>query len=559
MAQDKSLTITIKIREGANASLSANKLTGSIVPLAGVEVSVFNKETNELIQKKTSGADGNVTFKLDLFKAYSISTAKNGFVPERLTVIASPKGKERKAVLHIDGGEYFVLLYTPDSDRLSAELLDKPFTRIIYYGAENDFGVDPNSFFIDYAFEKSVSTEAGKLSTQSRSDAYRKLKQQVDSAMGKILIKEDLKETTPVSTQPVLQNTRNLSGILLSIVNNLTQPVSNTKIRLVGETGKAIEEAVTNEFGSFVFIKAPTDQNFSILLPDKNPKLANAQAIITDLAGKEIISTSCNAEGVFRFEFLKQDEIRIKMMEVEETVLKLDLKGKLFKNSTLIPLSNTKISLLNENQQLIKSSTTDNSGNFKFENVPHSKSYSISSDANGADKIILADENGVEIREYKAGNLTATVNLPLLPAEQLQLSYMSVDDPWLKFVDASSSGLTTTTVIPEKVYFALRDFNITREGKVILDKVIWILQANQKIKVEVDSHTDSQGTKEFNQELSNKRAKSAVDYIIAHGIVKERVTGVGFGETKPINNCTACTEEQNAQNRRIDFLITPLK
>jgi outer membrane protein OmpA-like peptidoglycan-associated protein len=56
--------------------------------------------------------------------------------------------------------------------------------------------------------------------------------------------------------------------------------------------------------------------------------------------------------------------------------------------------------------------------------------------------------------------------------------------------------------------------------------------------------------------LSNRRAKSTVQYIISKGIAKERISGQGYGESEPKVNCgDNCTDEQHAQNRRSEFLI----
>ncbi|MBL7892492.1 MAG: OmpA family protein, partial [Bacteroidia bacterium] len=119
-----------------------------------------------------------------------------------------------------------------------------------------------------------------------------------------------------------------------------------------------------------------------------------------------------------------------------------------------------------------------------------------------------------------------------------------------------------TVVIPEKVYFELNDFKITTEGKVILDKVIQVMKGNPKVNIEVSSHTDSQGSDEYNLDLSKKRAKSAVDYMIGGGVSKDRLAGVGYGETKLVNKCAngeLCSEEEHAQNRRLEFKVMYIK
>ncbi len=70
------------------------------------------------------------------------------------------------------------------------------------------------------------------------------------------------------------------------------------------------------------------------------------------------------------------------------------------------------------------------------------------------------------------------------------------------------------------------------------------------------SHTDNRGSNEYNLSLSDRRAKSTVQYIISKGIDASRISGKGMGELEPIvNSGNASTEEQNIQNRRSEFLI----
>lgn len=83
--------------------------------------------------------------------------------------------------------------------------------------------------------------------------------------------------------------------------------------------------------------------------------------------------------------------------------------------------------------------------------------------------------------------------------------------------------------------------------------------ANPTLRVQLGSHTDSRGDNAYNLDLSEKRAKSAIDYIIASGVPKKNISGKGYGETQLVNGCkdgTQCAEEQHQQNRRTEFLIT---
>jgi len=106
------------------------------------------------------------------------------------------------------------------------------------------------------------------------------------------------------------------------------------------------------------------------------------------------------------------------------------------------------------------------------------------------------------------------------------------------------------------IFFEFDKSNVTREGAFELDKLVQVLKNNPTMVILVKAHTDNRGSDVYNLNLSDRRAKSTVQYIISKGIPKARISGKGFGETEPKVDCKeACTEEQHAQNRRSEFLI----
>jgi len=86
-----------------------------------------------------------------------------------------------------------------------------------------------------------------------------------------------------------------------------------------------------------------------------------------------------------------------------------------------------------------------------------------------------------------------------------------------------------------------------------LDKFVSYLTLFEEFNVEISGHTDNVGTSEFNQQLSENRAKAVCDYLTSKGIASERLLSTGFGDTKPIADNS--TDEGKAQNRRVEFII----
>jgi outer membrane protein OmpA-like peptidoglycan-associated protein len=107
----------------------------------------------------------------------------------------------------------------------------------------------------------------------------------------------------------------------------------------------------------------------------------------------------------------------------------------------------------------------------------------------------------------------------------------------------------------QPIYFEYDQSNITAQGAEELDKLVKVMNQYPTMVIDAKSHTDSRGSDSYNLKLSDRRAKATVQYIVSKGISKERITGSGMGETQPKTPCTACTEEEHAQNRRSEFLI----
>jgi len=86
-----------------------------------------------------------------------------------------------------------------------------------------------------------------------------------------------------------------------------------------------------------------------------------------------------------------------------------------------------------------------------------------------------------------------------------------------------------------------------------LDRLVSLLEGNRTIKVEISAHTDDVGNDDSNLKLSEKRAKTVVDYLTTKGIKAERMTAKGYGETQPLG--ANDTDENKAKNRRVQFKI----
>ncbi|MBK7240137.1 MAG: carboxypeptidase regulatory-like domain-containing protein [Flavobacteriales bacterium] len=112
----------------------------------------------------------------------------------------------------------------------------------------------------------------------------------------------------------------------------------------------------------------------------------------------------------------------------------------------------------------------------------------------------------------------------------------------------------------DNIFYDLAKWNIRPDAAIELDKLVETLKENPTVKIELSAHTDCRGKDAYNLSLSEKRAKSAVDYILKKGIPKESITSKGYGETMPSENCdcTKCTEDEHQRNRRTEFKVLSL-
>ena len=105
----------------------------------------------------------------------------------------------------------------------------------------------------------------------------------------------------------------------------------------------------------------------------------------------------------------------------------------------------------------------------------------------------------------------------------------------------------------KNIFFETAKFDLKPESKVELNKLVTFLTVNKTLRIQLSGHTDNIGDKKTNQLLSQNRAKSVYEYLIANGIDLNRLTYIGYGDTKPkVKNDS---EINLAINRRTEFKV----
>ena len=101
------------------------------------------------------------------------------------------------------------------------------------------------------------------------------------------------------------------------------------------------------------------------------------------------------------------------------------------------------------------------------------------------------------------------------------------------------------------VHFDVNKAEIKPRYYPILDEVVLVLKKNPDVRIEIQGHTDNTGTPSYNKKLSERRARAIMDYLVSHGISQNRLTAVGYGESRPI--ASNATPEGRQMNRRVEL------
>lgn len=358
----------------------------------------------------------------------------------------------------------------------------------------------------------------------------------------------------------------------LTIAGNLIsdgdppQPIANTLVNLEDEKGNVVQTTTTNEFGAFAFTHIPPDKTYIVKLDDAaDPKLSpNSTVSITNKSGNKVMTTRPDANGKFQFRILPEDKTTISAMSVEDTDLRMDMRGVLTgADSAHTVLANTKVNILNDKGQVVQTTTTDDKGYFNFVNLPSDQAYVMSVD-NVSDpslaafgKLYVRDEEGKVVKVLRMGK-GGKFEFRVLPLDKTTLGYVYVEDPWLQVLQMRAKQKADSLLIIENIYYDYGSADILPAAEITLEKVARVMQLDPTITIEISSHTDSRATSDYNQKLSLKRAQNVVNYLVKRGIDKKRLTAVGFGETRLLNGCkdgVECSEDDHAKNRRTEFKI----
>lgn len=204
-------------------------------------------------------------------------------------------------------------------------------------------------------------------------------------------------------------------------------------------------------------------------------------------------------------------------------------------------LSRVLVRLLDADGEVLDEELTQDDGRFSFR-IYENENYNLVAERQGGEEQFLNTRaeyttEGKAVNKDTLTDLVTTVRFDTV----MVLEKIAVNK---KFV-------------LENIYYDLDEDYIRPDAARELDKLVTILKDNPELKIELSSHTDDRNTEAYNLDLSQRRARSAVEYLVSQGIEPTRLEARGYGESQLLIP-NARTEEEHQVNRRTEFKILEL-
>ncbi|PHR70190.1 MAG: hypothetical protein COA67_08665 [Lutibacter sp.] len=375
------------------------------------------------------------------------------------------------------------------------------------------------------SFNFKVACDASYQLVSFKGDLSKTTKSFVTSNTGNIRVKFSL----------LIEEPEKCTITLEGIVKNDEDEFMNESVVIVYDKGKEINRAIVKR-----------DAKYQFILECNKPYKIVAQSV-NHIEYSYVQNTGTKNNKIFEKDF-----------SLEKLACIKDLYGEITNANTKIKIADVTIYLL-LNGNRIKTTKTNNQGEYLLKNVSCNDNYSMSVSKTNYQKSIF------RIAKIESGPKGYFISTPLIPIpkkEIVEVEENIIDaeiKPTIKkepiIEDTPSSKLLEVGVIQ----FDLNQSEITREIAIELDKIVTLMIVKPTVNVLLKSHTDSRGPDIYNDNLTEARAQSMVNYIVSNGIDSNRVTGKGYGETELTNECSngvKCLESAHQANKRNEFIIT---
>jgi outer membrane protein OmpA-like peptidoglycan-associated protein len=339
---------------------------------------------------------------------------------------------------------------------------------------------------------------------------------------------------------------------------------ANVTVYLMGDKNTIVEKTKTNALGNFFFSQIIPNQSYYITYDSASLEPNYVMNLYT-IKDKFISKLDSVSNKKFIYKMLSTSTSTFNDLVVDDSELKMTVKGKLCAENKNNPLQNLKLFLLNDRNEKIDSTLTDKNGDFYFIDSPYSKEFNVMAEnklnvLTPVSNILIFDATNNLVKAV-ALSKNKSFNYKFLSAEQSKLSDIYAEDPWLSIITNSNSSkrkIGSTQTIVENILFEFNKAELLAQSQLTLDKIVLAMLSNQNFNIELSAHSDSKGGDAYNLKLSELRAITSKNYIVSKGVNAARIKAKGFGESKLLNNCgnnAICSDDEHAVNRRLEFIL----
>lgn len=294
--------------------------------------------------------------------------------------------------------------------------------------------------------------------------------------------------------------------VIVTVIDELTKtPMGEVDIVLIGENGEEYT--------------AQTKENGTVTI---NDVAASAYQVNGSIYGVDTKSDSIDKNA------FEEDTSTI-YATLHYNDPRFILKGVAVNTDTGNPEKDVKVTLDKDNQSISKTDT-NSEGNFQF---------------------LLESNSDYKVQGLKSGLYSNTESASTKGLNRSKTLYVKLQ------LGVNTVELGKSFVL-DNILYDFDDDAIRPDAAIELNRLAAFLEENPDVRIELSSHTDSRGNNNYNMALSQRRAQSAVNYLISVGIERNRMIAQGYGETRLLNNCADgvdCSEEQHQENRRTEVKI----
>lgn len=326
------------------------------------------------------------------------------------------------------------------------------------------------------------------------------------------------------------------------------------KVYLIDESGAILDSVYTDQNGKFDFQKLDPDRSYSF-------KVANANELNLALLNDNdliIEKAVLNENGNFAYKKLTYQVAQFEPLDVMDADLVSDgltkeIFGQVFKKLPGDFDHGMEVYIYDSEGNLVDTAYTDERGRFAFKKLKNDENYFFKIENQDEDfQLVTLDEED-NILDKTIKNRLGMFKYKALGMQHHEIYLEEAEDHHqILHIDDHVYDLDTFTV-----HYRFDSTLLNTEAKRHLKELIRIVK-DTELRIEIESHTDTRGPIEYNERLSKQRTNNVINFLISHGIRKDRIVGNYYGELKPKVDCETkdCDNDDHYLNRRTEIHLS---